>query len=57
VAATNAVAKQTMPIVSVLRDAGASLRTIAAALNKAAIPTALGGQWYASTVRNLIGVN
>jgi hypothetical protein len=46
-----------MPVISVLREAGASLRTIAAALNKAAIPTALGGQWYASTVRNLIGVN
>ena len=57
VARTNVVAKQAMPIVSVLREAGASLRTIAAKLNEAGIPTALGGQWYASSVRNLIGVN
>jgi DNA invertase Pin-like site-specific DNA recombinase len=54
---TNVVAKQAMPIVSVLRQAGASLRTIAAKLNEAGIPTALGGQWYASTVRNLMGAN
>ena len=57
VARTNVVAKQAMPIVSVLREAGASLRTIAAKLNEAGIPTALGGQWYASTVRNLMGAN
>ena len=57
VARTNVVAKQAMPIVSVLREAGASLRTIAAKLNEAGIPTALGGQWYASTVRNIMGAN
>jgi hypothetical protein len=46
-----------MPIVSVLREAGASLRTIAAKLNEAGIPTALGGNWHASSVRNIMGAN
>jgi len=37
-----------------LRKAGQSLRAIASALNEAQIPTAMGGQWHASSVRNLI---
>ena len=49
-----AVAKQAMPIISALRDAGASLRAIASKLNDAGIPTALGGKWYAASVRNVI---
>jgi hypothetical protein len=43
-----------MPIISALRDAGASLRAIASKLNDAGIPTALGGKWYAASVRNVI---
>lgn len=49
-----AVAKQAMPIISALRDAGASLRAIAGNLNDAGIPTALGGKWYAASVSNII---
>lgn len=49
-----AVAKQAMPIISALRDAGASLRAIAGKLNDAGIPTALGGKWYAASVNNII---
>ncbi len=49
-----AVAKQAMPIISALRDAGASLRAIAGKLNDAGIPTALGGKWYAASVSNII---
>jgi len=37
-----------------LRNAGQSLRAIASALNDAGIPTAMGRQWHASSVRNLI---
>lgn len=48
------IAKQAMPIISALRDAGASLRAIASKLNDAGIPTALGGKWYAASVRNVI---
>ena len=49
-----AVAKQAMPIISALRDAGASLRAIAGKLNDSGIPTALGGKWYAASVSNII---
>lgn len=49
-----AVANQAMPIISALREAGASLRAIAGKLNDAGIPTALGGKWYAASVRNII---
>ena len=49
-----AVAKQAMPIISALRDAGASLRAIAGKLNDAGIPTAPGGKWYAASVSNII---
>jgi site-specific DNA recombinase len=34
---------------------GQLLRTMAAALNEANTPTATGGQWYASTVRYILG--
>jgi len=52
--ATAQVAPQAMPIINALRKAGQSLRAIASALNDAQIPTAMGGQWHASSVRNLI---
>lgn len=44
------------PIIDQLRAAGLStLRDIAAALNARGIATARGGQWYASSVRRLLG--
>ena len=49
-----AAVTQAMPIISALREAGASLRAIASKLNDAGIPTALGGKWYAASVRNII---
>lgn len=52
--ATAKVAPHAMPIIKALRTAGQSLRAIASALNEAQIPTAMGGQWHASSVRNLI---
>ena len=52
--ATAKVAPQAMPVITALRNAGQSLRAIASALNDADIPTAMGGKWYASSVRNLI---
>ena len=42
-------------IMAELKDSGAtSLRQIAAELNRREIPTARGGQWAASAVRNLL---
>lgn len=52
--ATARVAPQAMPVITALRNAGQSLRSIASALNDAQIPTAMGRQWHASSVRNLI---
>ena len=52
--ATDKVAPQAMPVITALRNAGQSLRAIASALNDAGIPTAMGRQWHASSVRNLI---
>jgi DNA invertase Pin-like site-specific DNA recombinase len=52
--ATSQVAPQAMPVITALRSAGQSLRAIASALNDAGIPTAMGRQWHASSVRNLI---
>jgi DNA invertase Pin-like site-specific DNA recombinase len=37
------------------RDNGASLARIARSLNEGAVPTATGGKWYASTVRQVLG--
>jgi len=53
-AKTRIVAVRAMPIISKLRAAGSSLRDIAATLNDAEIPSAMGGKWHASSVRNLI---
>jgi len=52
--ATAKVAPTAMPIIKALRSAGQSLRAIAAALNDADIPSAMGGKWHATSVRNLI---
>ncbi len=41
-------------IVLPMREAGASLRKIADALNAAGTPTARGGRWEATTVRNIL---
>ncbi|WP_284990862.1 MULTISPECIES: recombinase family protein [unclassified Arthrobacter] len=37
------------------RENGASLAGIARSLNEGAVPTAAGGKWYASTVRQVLG--
>lgn len=43
-----------MPVISALQSAGITdLRGIAAALNARGIPTARGGKWHVSNVRNL----
>ena len=51
---TKRVAAKAMPIITALRDAGASLRAVASKLNEAGIPSAMGGAWHATSVRNLI---
>ena len=53
-AKTQAVAAKAMPVITALRDAGASLRAIASRLNEAGIPTATGKSWYATTVKNIL---
>ena len=46
------VTPEAVAIVNAMRGSGSSLREVAAALNRAKVPTAQGGvQWYASTVR------
>ena len=42
------------PIITELRDQGYTLTAIADALNERNIPTARGGLWYATTVRNIL---
>lgn len=37
------------------RQSGASLAGIARSLNEGAVPTAAGGKWYASTVKQVLG--
>lgn len=51
---TQAIAAKAMPVITALRDAGASLRAIAAQLNEMGIPTATGKSWYAKTVSNMM---
>jgi len=46
--------EKALPIITSLRDAGASLRAIASKLNDAGIKTALGGKWYAASVNNVL---
>jgi DNA invertase Pin-like site-specific DNA recombinase len=49
-------AANVLPIIRAIQRAGATtLREVAAALNARGIATARGGQWHATTVRNLLG--
>jgi DNA invertase Pin-like site-specific DNA recombinase len=49
-------ASNVLPVIREIRRAGASsLHQIADALNARGITTARGGQWYASSVRNVLG--
>ena len=43
-----------LPLAQKLRQHGESLRSIAHALNSAGLPSATGGAWHASSVRNMI---
>ena len=46
---------ETVKKVQAMREAGASLRTIANSLNAQGVPTAQGGaQWYASSIRKVL---
>ena len=45
---------QAVPLAQELQRAGLSLREVAAVLNRRAIPTARGGAWHASSVRNAL---
>lgn len=47
-------AQQVAGIIQPLRDAGRSLREIAAELNKANVQTARGGEWKASQIKRVI---
>jgi DNA invertase Pin-like site-specific DNA recombinase len=48
-------AANVVPLIESVQKAGArSLRDIADALNARGVPTARGGQWFASTVRNVL---
>jgi DNA invertase Pin-like site-specific DNA recombinase len=54
-AAADAFAANVLPIVQQVQAAGATtFRAIAAALNDRGVRTARGGDWYDSTVRNLL---
>jgi DNA invertase Pin-like site-specific DNA recombinase len=53
-AAADQFAERVLPMVLELQRAGYSLHEIAAALNARGVSTARGGQWHASTVRNLL---
>ena len=49
-------AANVLPIIRAIQRVGATtLREVAAALNARGIATARGGQWHATTVRNLLG--
>ena len=58
VAAADSHAANVLPVVRQMQAAGVvTLAAIAAGLNERRIPTAKGGAWYPSTVRNLLGRN
>ena len=51
-----AKARNVLPLIREIRKAGATtLREIADALNARGVQTARGGQWYATTVSNVLG--
>jgi len=56
-AKTQAIAGKALPVITALRDAGASLRAIADELNKLGIQTATGKSWYAQSVKNIMEVS
>lgn len=47
-------AENVRPIIQDLRDRGLTLKQVADALNARGIPTARGGAWHTSTVRNTL---
>ena len=52
-AAKKGAAANILPVIEQIRAGGASLRQIAAELNTRGIKTARGGEWHATTVRNI----
>jgi DNA invertase Pin-like site-specific DNA recombinase len=55
VAEADRFAANLLPVIAALQSAGITdLRGLAAALNARGIPTARGGRWYVSNVRNVI---
>jgi DNA invertase Pin-like site-specific DNA recombinase len=55
VAGADRLAANVVPIIREMQRAGMNtLRDIAAALNARGVPTARGGQWHATTVRNVL---
>lgn len=44
---------ETKRLIRILRDSGASWRSVAATLEREAVPTGQGGQWHGATVRRL----
>lgn len=53
-AQAKAGAERVAGLIVPLRDQGATLRDIAASLNKSSVPTARGGQWQASQVQRVL---
>ena len=51
---TATVAVEAMPIIKTLRQSGVSFAKIADTLNDARIPSAMGGAWHSTSVRNLV---
>ena len=51
---TAAIAGEAMPIIKTLRQSGVSFAKIATTLNDARIPSAMGGLWHSTSVRNLV---
>lgn len=54
IAKADAFAANTLPVISGLQGQGLSLRGVAKALNERGVQTANGGQWQATTVKNLL---
>lgn len=54
IAKANAFAANVLPVIRSLQEQGLSLRGIAKALNERGVKTARGGQWQATTVRNIL---
>jgi DNA invertase Pin-like site-specific DNA recombinase len=54
IAAANAFAVATLPIIEAYQQRGMTVREIAEELNRRSLPTLRGGQWYDSTVVKLV---